>query len=127
MSLLSESRPDENEVKSEAAFQRLVTSSSIPMQTPRTPRSTVDRGRYPEEGITEDSQPDENLSDDEDLDAPVPFKVPSTESLPGTRSAPQSVGGDDPPSLLGTDSSGSTPMDVDMVNYIHQVEIPYSR
>ncbi|KAH9975100.1 hypothetical protein BGW80DRAFT_1444662 [Lactifluus volemus] len=43
------SRPDENEVKSEAQFQRLVTSfSKLPMR-PHTPQAPSDRGRYPEE------------------------------------------------------------------------------
>lgn len=65
LNLLAESRPEENEVKSEAAFQRLVSScSELPM--PRTPRTASDRGRYPEEAGQEESQREEASSDDED-------------------------------------------------------------
>ncbi|KAH8835840.1 hypothetical protein DL96DRAFT_92634 [Flagelloscypha sp. PMI_526] len=119
-SLLAETRPEEIEVRSEAAFQRLVSSNvlssnALGLQPPRTPRSAVDRGRFPEEARTDDFQPEDPGSDDEDdLQAPFAYRIPSTESLAGLRSAAQSVAGDDPPSINGTDSNSSTPMDVDM-------------
>ncbi|KAG2045065.1 hypothetical protein BDR03DRAFT_1022561 [Suillus americanus] len=49
LNLLAEPRPEEDELQSEAAFQRLLASySDLPSQ-PRTPRAPSDRGRYPEE------------------------------------------------------------------------------
>jgi hypothetical protein len=76
--LLAESRPEEAEVKSEAAFQRLITScSDLPLQ-PRTPRPS-DRGRYPEEAVHEDSQREDTPSDDDendDTEEPFTFSAP---------------------------------------------------
>lgn len=76
--LLAESRPDEAEVKSEAAFQRLITScSDLPLQ-PRTPRPS-DRGRYPEEAGHEDNQREDTPSDDDENDEteePFAFSAP---------------------------------------------------
>ena len=117
------SRPDENEVKSEAQFQRLVASfSELPMQ-PRTPRTTSDRGRYPEE-VSEDRdvprcQTPSDDSDYEDADAstiPFPFAPPTQEPITiRTRTPAASVSG----SLCGddiiADSPGGAAMDVDMV------------
>jgi hypothetical protein len=68
LNLLAESRPEEAEVKSEAAFQRLITScSDLPLQ-PRTPRTATDRGRYPEEAVHEETQREDTPSDDEEGD-----------------------------------------------------------
>jgi hypothetical protein len=117
------SRPDENEVKSEAQFQRLVASfSELPMQ-PRTPRATSDRGRYPEE-VSEDRdvprcQTPSDDSDYEDADTstiPFPFAPPTQEPITiRTRTPVASVSG----SLCGddiiADSPGGAAMDVDMV------------
>ncbi|KAF8506582.1 hypothetical protein F5888DRAFT_1797852 [Russula emetica] len=117
------SRPDENEVKSEAQFQRLVASfSELPMQ-PRTPRAPSDRGRYPEE-VSEDRdvprcQTPSDDSDYEDADTstiPFPFAPPTQEPITiRTRTPVASVSG----SLCGdditADSPGGAAMDVDMV------------
>ena len=117
------SRPDDNEVKSEAQFQRLVASfSELPMQ-PRTPRATSDRGRYPEE-VSEDRdvprcQTPSDDSDYEDADTgtiPFPFAPPTQEPITiRTRTPAASVSG----SLCGdditADSPGAAAMDVDMV------------
>ena len=117
------SRPDENEVKSEAQFQRLVASfSELPMQ-PRTPRAPSDRGRYPEE-VSEDRdvprcQTPSDDSDYEDADTstiPFPFAPPTQEPITiRTRTPAASVSG----SLCGdditADSPGGAAMDVDMV------------
>ena len=117
------SRPDENEVKSEAQFQRLVASfSELPMQ-PRTPRALSDRGRYPEE-VSEDRdvprcQTPSDDSDYEDADTstiPFPFAPPTQEPITiRTRTPAASVSG----SLCGdditADSPGGAAMDVDMV------------
>ncbi|KAI0285452.1 hypothetical protein BGY98DRAFT_366815 [Russula aff. rugulosa BPL654] len=116
------SRPDENEVKSEAQFQRLVASfSELPMQ-PRTPRALSDRGRYPEE-VSEDRdvprcQTPSDDSDYEDADTstiPFPFAPPTQEPITiRTRTPAASVSG----SLCGdditADSPGGAAMDVDM-------------
>jgi hypothetical protein len=116
------SRPDENEVKSEAQFQRLVASfSELPMQ-PRTPRAPSDRGRYPEE-VSEDRgvprcQTPSDDSDYEDADTntiPFPFAPPTQEPIAiRTRTPAPSVSG----SLCGDDITADSPgaaMDVDMV------------
>ncbi|KAK0233735.1 hypothetical protein IW262DRAFT_104594 [Armillaria fumosa] len=81
MNLLAESRPVENEVKSEAAFQRLVASGAeLPLQ-PHTPRSVSDRGRYPEEAGHDDFQREDTPSDDEEEDGPFAY-TPSGHSDP---------------------------------------------
>lgn len=117
------SRPDENEVKSEAQFQRLVASfSELPMQ-PHTPRAPSDRGRYPEE-VSEDRdvprcQTPSDDSDYEDADTstiPFPFAPPTQEPITiRTRTPVASVSG----SLCGdditADSPGGAAMDVDLV------------
>lgn len=118
------SRPDENEVKSEAQFQRLVASfSELPMQ-PHTPRAPSDRGRYPEE-VSEDRdvprcQTPSDDSDYEDADTstiPFPFAPPTQEPITiRTRTPVASVSG----SLCGdditADSPGGAAMDVDLVS-----------
>ncbi|KAF7339268.1 hypothetical protein MSAN_02140300 [Mycena sanguinolenta] len=63
LNLLAESRPVENEVQSEAAFQRLLASG---VELPRTPRTVVDRGRYPEEAGCDEFQREDTPSDDGD-------------------------------------------------------------
>ncbi|KAH8992494.1 hypothetical protein EDB92DRAFT_1858176 [Lactarius akahatsu] len=113
------SRPDENEVKSEAQFQRLVASfSELPTQ-PRTPRAPSDRGRYPEEASEDrDSQLCQTPSDDSDYDEPdgIPFafSAPTQEPITiRTRTPGASVSG----SLCGDDPCIDSPgaaMDIDM-------------
>ncbi|KAF8167700.1 hypothetical protein B0H34DRAFT_682749 [Crassisporium funariophilum] len=79
LNLLAESRPDDAEVKSEAAFQRMVAScSELPAQ-PRTPRAFTDRGRYPEEAVHEDITREETPSDDEQdpEEGPFAFTAPN--------------------------------------------------
>lgn len=135
LTLLSESRPEENEVKSEAQFQRLLASCSALPTQPRTPRAASDRGRYPEEADSDDNfVREETPSDDEDeeLDESTPFAfeplpssaaavaaaIPagpskSTTRVPTRVSTPaQSVNGDD---LGMLDSPGAVAMDVDVV------------
>ncbi|KAI0040810.1 hypothetical protein FA95DRAFT_1566080 [Auriscalpium vulgare] len=118
LNLLSESRPDENEVKSEAQFQRLVASfSELPMQ-PRTPRAPSDRGRYPEEAgddVQREDSPSDDDADDEDFTT-FSFTPPAaaSDSIPigRSRATPAgSVNGDDP----SLDSPGGMmAMDVDI-------------
>ncbi|KAI0697569.1 hypothetical protein BC835DRAFT_754628 [Cytidiella melzeri] len=66
LNLLAESRPEENEVKSEAQFQRFVASFSECPTQPRIPRALSDRGRYPEEAGLEEPTREDTPSDDED-------------------------------------------------------------
>lgn len=123
MNLVRESsRPDENEVKSEAQFQRLVASfSELPTQ-PRTPRASSDRGRYPEEASEDrDLQPCDTPSDDSDYDEPdgIPFAFATSTHEPitiRTRTPAASVSG----SLCGDDLCVDSPgaaMDIDMVSF----------
>lgn len=111
LTLLAESRPEENEVKSEAQFQRLVASCSALPSQPRTPRAASDRGRYPEEADSEDTLVREDTpSDDEDeLDDSVPFAFEPLGMIKPATPA-QSVVGDDL-SMLESPMA----MDVDVV------------
>lgn len=132
--LAQEARPEDAEVKSEAAFQRLVASvSDLPSQ-PRTPRAFPDRGRYPEEaGREEEVTREETPSDD---DEPAPEGVPTNPPPSGTQpinimqisssrtitpagSVAGSVYGDDAGmSISETSSSFGAAMDVDMVRCV---------
>ncbi|KAF9076059.1 hypothetical protein BDP27DRAFT_1211275 [Rhodocollybia butyracea] len=118
LNLLAESRPVENEVKSEAAFQRLVASGAdLPIQ-PRTPHTISNRGRYPEEAGEDDWQREDTPSDDEVDDEPF-TSYASNKSEPiailrnGTPAG--SVNGDDLNTMSISESpSFSSMMDVDV-------------
>lgn len=114
MNLLQESRPEENEVKSEAAFQRLISScSELPIQ-PRTPRAVSDRGRYPEEAVNDESQREDTPSDDDNEDNTFAFLPPSDPINIAKPCTPaNSVNGDEMNMLL-LESPGIA-MDIDMV------------
>jgi hypothetical protein len=123
LNLLSESRPEEAEVKSEAAFQRLITScSDLPLQ-PRTPRAP-DRGRYPEEAGHEETQREDTPSDDEEeegADEPFAFSAsggsePINIQKPLTPAG--SVNGDGMFMSVSETSSDSNAMEVDMVSAV---------
>ncbi len=132
--LAQEARPEEAEVKSEAAFQRLVASvSDLPIQ-PRTPRP-VDRGRYPEEaGKEEEATREDTPSDDDEQEKteevpfvfnppatatqPINIQRPSSRTITPAGSVAGSVNGDDTGmSISETSSSFGTAMDVDMESY----------
>ncbi|KAK2461595.1 hypothetical protein APHAL10511_006058 [Amanita phalloides] len=120
LSLRTESRPDEIEVKSEAAFQRLISSfSELPTQ-PRTPRSTADRGRYPEEAGQDDSQREETPSDDEGPpEDTLLFSTPGGSKpiniVKKTHTPSGSINGDDfGTSLSECSSLGNGLMDIDL-------------
>lgn len=117
MNLLAEPRPEEDELKSEAAFQRLLASYSEPPLQPRTPRAPSDRGRYPEEVGHEDSHED-LLSDDDDEEEEELFtfdaQSESTNTKPCTPA--QSVNGDDL-SMSITEGPMGIAMDVDPVGF----------
>lgn len=109
--LAEEARPDESEVKSEAAFQRLVSSYS---ELPHTPRASSDRGRYPEEAGQDESQREDTPSDDgDDNDSTFAFLPSSSESVNKPCTPASSVNGDD---MFISDSPGGA-MDIDMVGY----------
>ncbi|KAF9229065.1 hypothetical protein BS17DRAFT_876714 [Gyrodon lividus] len=114
LNLLAESRPEENEVKSEAAFQRLIASSSeLPIQ-PRTPRAPSDRGRYPEEVCDEEVQREETPSDDDDDDVEAIFAFDPQSDMTTTKPCTpvHSTNGDEPSmSIMG--SPMVVAMDVD--------------
>jgi hypothetical protein len=102
------------EVKSEAAFQRLLSSyAELPTQ-PRTPRSISDRGRYPEEAVREDQQREPSPSDDDGEYEETFAYMPSSVDTAGSGKAPSlslNTNGDDMP----VPESPSFAMDVDMV------------
>ncbi|EMD41839.1 hypothetical protein CERSUDRAFT_61806 [Gelatoporia subvermispora B] len=111
LTLISEARPEENEVKSEAQFQRLVASCSESPAQSRIPRAASDRGRYPEEADHEDPLREDTPSDDGEFDEPALFAYtePAISTKPVTPA--QSVNGDDNGML---DSPGGVAMDVDL-------------
>ncbi|KAH9486554.1 hypothetical protein JR316_0000619 [Psilocybe cubensis] len=124
LNLLAESRPEEIEIKSEAAFQKLVASvSELPAQ-PRTPRALADRGRYPEEAVHEEVTREETPSDDElELDeGPFAFSTPSG-TQPINIMKPRTPGGSISGSINGDElgmsisetssSLGAAAMDID--------------
>ncbi|KAJ7293100.1 hypothetical protein C8J57DRAFT_1268124 [Mycena rebaudengoi] len=118
LNLLAESRPVENEVQSEAAFQRLLASGS---ELPRTPRTIADRGRYPEEaGPTDDFEREETPSDDEDdsnESGYTPYyPIPGSEPI-NIRTPAGSVNGDDINTMCISESPGQgSAMDVDVIS-----------
>lgn len=107
-----ESHPEDNEVKSEAQFQKLVASFS---NHPRTPRALQDRGRYPEEAGEEDLPQEDSPSDDEDEPGTAgPFSYAGTEpvNIPHSVTPAHSVNGDD----FGlSESPSNNAMDIDTV------------
>ncbi|KAG1760363.1 hypothetical protein EDD22DRAFT_901597 [Suillus occidentalis] len=116
LNLLAEPRPEEDELQSEAAFQRLLASySGLPSQ-PRTPRAPSDRGRYPEEVGHEDSHEDLLSDDDEDDDVQGLFAfdaqnetISTKPCTPAQSKVPMGVAMDvDPPMV--SPSITSTPM-----------------
>ncbi|OCH96438.1 hypothetical protein OBBRIDRAFT_786990 [Obba rivulosa] len=113
LTLISEARPDEDEVKSEAQFQRLVASCSESPSQSRVPRAASSRGRYPEEADQDEPLREDTPSDDGELDDTEPFAYtePATSTKPVTPA--QSVNGDDNGML---DSPGGVAMDVDLVS-----------
>lgn len=113
-------------MKSEAAFQRLLHSSS---EVPRTPRPFIDRGRYPEEAGREEETQREGTPSDDELeidDVPFAYKAPNATQPINIRgmktpsgSIAGSVNGDDTNMQAETPSSsyGATAMDIDMVHF----------
>ena len=120
LSLLSESRPEDNEVKSEAQFQRLLASYTGNPLTPKTPRAPSDRGRYPEEaGEEEDVAVQSDDDDDDELCQGSVFDYnTTTEAINISRrgTPAQSNNGDDPYMWNPGSPVGSSYMDVDPVN-----------
>ncbi|KAJ7446419.1 hypothetical protein B0H11DRAFT_2162301 [Mycena galericulata] len=112
LNLLAESRPVENEVQSEAAFQRLLASG---VELPRTPRTVADRGRYPEEAGHEEFQREDTPSDDGDDDSTYPplYPLPTGTEPINIRTPAGSVNGDD---MCISESPSLSGMDVDVVS-----------
>ncbi|KAF7290497.1 hypothetical protein MKEN_01496700 [Mycena kentingensis (nom. inval.)] len=118
MNLLAESRTLENEVQSEAAFQRLLASGA---DLPRTPRSVADRGRYPEEAVQDNlfAREDTPSDDEDDFEStyhPIhhgtePINIRTTPAASVAGSVAGSVNGDD---MCISESPSLSAMDVDM-------------
>ncbi|EIW63953.1 uncharacterized protein TRAVEDRAFT_111403 [Trametes versicolor FP-101664 SS1] len=106
--LVAESHTQENEVQSEAQFQRMLASFSM---HPRTPRAPSDRGRYPEDAAEDETQRESTPSDDEELDESVPFAYTDSAAATKPVTPAQSICGDDPSML---ESPIGFAMDVDM-------------
>ncbi|TFY64295.1 hypothetical protein EVJ58_g2729 [Rhodofomes roseus] len=109
-SLLSESRPEEDDVRSEAQFQRLVASFCELPSPHRVQRPPSDRGRYPEEADVEEPQREDTPSDDDgELDDSVPFSFVEPIAISKSVTPAASVNGED---ML--ESPGGAAMDVDV-------------
>ena len=117
--LAEEAHPADDEVKSEAQFQRLVASCSDLPFPPRTPRAASDRGRYPEEVPPEEATRENTPSDDEDEDT---FAFGASEPIAITKpvTPAHSVNGDE---FLLSESPGGVAMDIDLVRYSRLVLI----
>ncbi|KAI0699357.1 hypothetical protein C8T65DRAFT_742532 [Cerioporus squamosus] len=113
LALVSESHTQENEVRSEAQFQRMLASFSDSPTNPRTPRGASDRGRYPEEAGRDEPQRDSTPSDDEEFDDSVPFAYAESAVATKPVTPAQSINGDE---LSMLESPLGVAMDVDMVN-----------
>ena len=119
LSLLSESRPEDSEVKSEAQFQRLLASYTGNPLTPKTPRAPSDRGRYPEEAGDEEEEVAVQSDDDDELCEGSVFDYnATTEAINISRKGTpaQSINGDDMYSWNPGSPVGSSYMDVDPVS-----------
>lgn len=114
LNILAEStRPEDDEVKSEAAFQRLIASySELPVQ-PRTPRAPSNKGRYPEEAVDEDFPREDTPSDDDEVDAIFAFDPLSEPTTAKPCTPAHSVNGDDP-ATYAIGSPMAVAMDVDL-------------
>ncbi|EPT01601.1 hypothetical protein FOMPIDRAFT_1161534 [Fomitopsis schrenkii] len=108
-SLISESRPEDDELRSEAQFQRLVASFCDLPSPHRVQRPPSDRGRYPEEADVEEPQREDTPSDDEELDDSVPFSYVEPIHISKSVTPAASINGED---ML--DSPGGAAMDVDV-------------
>ncbi|KAF7979389.1 hypothetical protein HWV62_42486 [Athelia sp. TMB] len=116
LNLLQESRPGDDEVKSEAAFQRLIASGSdLPLQ-PRTPRAASDRGRFPEEAGHEEIHREDTPSDDESHGEDTFAFLQSSELLSTTKPCTPagSVCGDELGMLISESPGPFQPMDIDV-------------
>lgn len=109
-SLISESRPEDDEMRSEAQFQRLVASFCELPSPHRVQRPPSDRGRYPEEADVEEPQREDTPSDDGELDDSVPFSFVEPIAISKSVTPAASINGED---ML--DSPGGAAMDVDVV------------
>lgn len=118
LSLLSESRPEESDVKSEAQFQRLLASYTGNPLTPKTTRAPSDRGRYPEEAGDEEEVAVQSDDDEELREGSVFDYNATTEAINISRrgTPAQSINGDDIYSWNPGSPIGSSYMDVDPVS-----------
>lgn len=117
LSLLSESRPEENELKSEAQFQRLLASVAGNPLTPKTPRAPSDRGKYPEEAGDDEEIAVQSDDDDELCEGSVFNYNATTEAINISRrgTPAQSINGDEMYLWGPVSPVGSSYMDVDPV------------
>ncbi|KAJ4484933.1 hypothetical protein C8J55DRAFT_509326 [Lentinula edodes] len=120
LNLLAESRPVEDEVKSEAAFQRLVAAGAELPMLPRTPSTMSNRGRYPEEACEDDYQREETPSDDEGEDEPSYASSMSEPIAIRNRTPAGSVNGDD----LNTMSISESPSFSSISSMAMDVDVP---
>lgn len=126
LNLLSESRPEENELKSEAQFQRLLASYAGNPLTPKTPRAPSDRGRYPEEAGDDDDVAVQSEDDDDELRESLAFEYSTTTeaiNISGRGTPAQSINGDDPYLWNPGSPVGSSYMDVDPVKTLFSLRV----
>jgi hypothetical protein len=110
---MQDSRPEENELKSEAQFQRLLSSATGQPNSYFSPKAPSDRGRYPEEAGTEEPQREDSGSEGE-LEPPFAFGLPEACMISKPSTPAASVNGDETPMTI-PESPGLNSMDIDMV------------
>jgi hypothetical protein len=112
---MQEARPEEDELRSEAQFQRLLASTYDQPNSPYfSPKAPSDRGRYPEEADTVDAQRESTPSDGDADDHPYPFGSYDSIVVSKTSTPAASVNGDEMPMSV-MESPGLPHMEIDMV------------
>ena len=115
---MAESNPAENELQSEAQFQRLLASyNDMPIGRPKSFKALSDRGRYPEEAVNNDdgAQREDSPSEDDDIQSATAVGSYTGSTAP---LAPSTAIDDTPMSEFARNSPASSymGMDVDMVS-----------
>jgi hypothetical protein len=117
---MAESNPAENELQSEAQFQRLLAAyNGLPIGQPKSSRSASNRGRYPEEAIDDydDQREDSPSEDDEVVSNTAVGSITSANVLIAASSSGVMLDDAPMPEGFRDSPSGSiNGMDVDMVS-----------
>lgn len=121
LSLLAESNPAENELQSEAQFQRLLAAyNGLPIRRPKSSRTASDRGRYPEEALVDnDDDRESSPSEDEEEYSTTAVGSMTSVSVPIVQTPGATFDEMSMSEMFRNSPSGSVNgMDVDMVRVV---------